>query len=198
MQYLTTLLLMIAIMITSISGLAINEIPTDALAIESTSVDHPSNADVSDHDFDLPSNPNVTAYQSLDSAPELTGIKVCQYANNGACHRFHDLRQWSLDVANMIQKQSVIHNCNTVEMLYEEIKVKYSATGRNCDTTAELKTIHNAVYNYVNKQMWGSVCGNVCLRLDHGGTWRGYLQMGHYSLFNTNVKCNGAKYGNCS
>jgi hypothetical protein len=53
---------------------------------------------------------------------------------------------------------------------------KASTTGENCDTTAELKTLKSAATKCFNK-MHAAGCTLCCCKFDHGGTWRGHLQM---------------------
>ncbi|KAJ5622881.1 hypothetical protein N7490_011486 [Penicillium lividum] len=51
-----------------------------------------------------------------------------------------------------------------------------TTTGDNCDTTAELKTLISAVTTCFNN-MNEHGCTLCCCQFDHGGTWRGNLQM---------------------
>lgn len=82
-----------------------------------------------------------------------------------------------MGLAGTIYQKSVDKSCDpTTGRLTDSQGVTYNyyyeASGRNCDTTAEIKTIVSAL-----DDAWegmGSLSA-VCMTLDHGGTWRGLL-----------------------
>ncbi|KAJ7094094.1 hypothetical protein C8R44DRAFT_749616 [Mycena epipterygia] len=56
------------------------------------------------------------------------------------------------------------------------LRWRYTATGSNCDTTAQLTTIRGAIDAFLKESVEGQ-CRNVCLQMTHGGTWIGYLSV---------------------
>jgi hypothetical protein len=51
-----------------------------------------------------------------------------------------------------------------------------ATTGKNCDTTAETKTINNAVSRALEFMQTHNT-NQACFNMQHGGTWRGLLQV---------------------
>ncbi|KAJ5305814.1 hypothetical protein PENANT_c015G03033 [Penicillium antarcticum] len=82
-----------------------------------------------------------------------------------------------LGIADKIYQQSAAGSCDGITgSITDTNGVSYSyyyyASGRNCDTTAQLKTIVSAL-----DDAWeglGSTSA-LCMTMDHGGTWRGHL-----------------------
>lgn len=73
----------------------------------------------------------------------------------------------------------------------------YSASGRDCDTTAQKETIDGALdkaYNqYIHlhpKHVW-------CLDSTHGGNWKGYLLIGPKDAFPSSISCGAVNIGTC-
>ncbi|KAL8715050.1 MAG: hypothetical protein Q9220_001007 [cf. Caloplaca sp. 1 TL-2023] len=79
-------------------------------------------------------------------------------------------------IATIIKNQSGSHSCGVVSGNVNGMLYQYSATGRNCDTTSEQKTINSAVQRAINFMTQRGV-NQACFELKHGGTWRGDLQL---------------------
>ncbi|KAL8991797.1 MAG: hypothetical protein Q9169_007641, partial [Polycauliona sp. 2 TL-2023] len=56
------------------------------------------------------------------------------------------------------------------------INFEYQASGRNCDTTSERKTIEAAVQGCVER-MRSAHATQMCCEFTHGGTWTGHMQV---------------------
>lgn len=79
-------------------------------------------------------------------------------------------------VSQIIKTQSDNHSCATISGSVDGLNYQYSASGRNCDTTAELKTINDAVQK-ATKYMAHHSDNVACFKLHHDGTWTGLLQL---------------------
>lgn len=84
--------------------------------------------------------------------------------------------QVSLGIAGLVKSDSNAHDCSEHSGSIDGVTWKVYATGRNCDTTAQLDTIQGAVTKYLEKQN-KNVCGVHCLKLSHGGTFTGYVTL---------------------
>lgn len=82
--------------------------------------------------------------------------------------------QIALGIAALLKSDSNAHDCTAHSASIDGVTWKVYATGRNCDTTAQLNTIQGAVTKYLEKQN-KKVCGVHCLKLSHGGTYNGYV-----------------------
>ncbi|GAQ05283.1 hypothetical protein ALT_2604 [Aspergillus lentulus] len=49
--------------------------------------------------------------------------------------------------------------------------------------------IQEAIAEYIRNAENGRICGTQCLRLDHDGTWNGWLKLGSVSSFNEDAYC---------
>lgn len=72
---------------------------------------------------------------------------------------------------------------------YEGLRWSYHSSGRNCDTTAQQATIAGAIKKYMTNVEHDKICGTHCLRMDHGGTWDGWLKLGPVNSFNDGAYC---------
>ncbi|RHZ66747.1 uncharacterized protein CDV56_108439 [Aspergillus thermomutatus] len=81
------------------------------------------------------------------------------------------------------------HSCRHMTGTFDNVKWSFSATGQHCDTAAQQATIQDAVAKYIQNAENGKICGTQCLRLNHGGTWDGWLKLGSVSSFNENAYC---------
>ena len=83
-------------------------------------------------------------------------------------------------IAMLAKGGSDAKECNTVHTGSTNDKVHwevYAEGGQHCDTSAQLDTIAGAMKKYLSSQH-GNICGVKCIKLDHGGTWRGYVTLG--------------------
>lgn len=96
-------------------------------------------------------------------------------------------------IATIIKTQSDNHKCDVTSRYVDGVSYQYSASGRNCDTTSEQKTINAALQRGINYMNSKSV-NQACVQLTHGGTWKGLLQLADANLQIINNKCNDVSY----
>ncbi|KAF2502903.1 hypothetical protein BU16DRAFT_521551 [Lophium mytilinum] len=73
----------------------------------------------------------------------------------------------------------------------------YGEGGDNCDSTAQLETIAGAMNKFLSSQN-DSICGVKCIKMDHGGTWRGYVTIGTAGEDLTSYHCGSSfSFGSC-
>ena len=82
--------------------------------------------------------------------------------------------QVALGIAGLVKSDSDANDCTEHSGSIDGVTWKVYATGRNCDTTAQLKTIQGAMTEYLDAQN-NNVCGVHCLKLTHSGTFAGYV-----------------------
>ncbi|PYI18141.1 hypothetical protein BO86DRAFT_410167 [Aspergillus japonicus CBS 114.51] len=80
-------------------------------------------------------------------------------------------------------------DCSYHSGTIEGWQYEFHATGRNCDTTAQQKTIQGAIYHYLTAIEGNTVCGTQCLSLKHGGSYAGYLKIGKVGVFDSAAYC---------
>ncbi|KAJ5876507.1 uncharacterized protein N7529_002091 [Penicillium soppii] len=101
-------------------------------------------------------------------------------------------------IAGGIKELSNQHDCRVMSGSINGISWSYHSMGAHCDTTAQLDTIAGAIKKYLDKSEHYKVCGTQCLRLEHGGTWNGWLKFGPASGFNKNAYCGpGLSFSGC-
>ncbi|KAL8691486.1 MAG: hypothetical protein Q9218_003295 [Villophora microphyllina] len=96
-------------------------------------------------------------------------------------------------IATIIKNQSDAHACGTRSGNVDGVNYQYSASGRNCDTTSEQKTVNSAVrkaVDYMNSQN----VNQACFQLTHGGTWKGLLQIAAQNRQIIGGKCDSVTY----
>lgn len=98
-------------------------------------------------------------------------------------------------VATMIKNQSDKNSCGVISGTVDSISYQYSvkSTGPNCDTTAELKTIQDAVQRGIDFMNTHNI-NQACFDLTHGGTWKGLLQLAAPGQTIVNYKCLSVTY----
>ncbi|TGO50265.1 hypothetical protein BELL_1830g00010 [Botrytis elliptica] len=73
----------------------------------------------------------------------------------------------------------------------------YYATGRNCDTAAEAKTIQKAIKHQLTNG--NSPCSTECLDLTRSGAWSGFLLIGPTNSFDGTMYCGPSlSIGSCT
>lgn len=65
----------------------------------------------------------------------------------------------------------------------------YHATGRNCNTASEAKTIKRAIKQHLATTDGNSLCSTECLDLTKSATWSGYLLIGPTNNFDSTMYC---------
>ncbi|PYH93385.1 hypothetical protein BO71DRAFT_478514 [Aspergillus ellipticus CBS 707.79] len=101
--------------------------------------------------------------------------------------------------AGIIKGRSESKTCASVSGSIAGYDYMYYATGKDCDTTATQETIAGALYHYLTTVEDDKVCGTQCLKLDHSGTWDGFLKFGKSSVFDSSAYCgNKLSYYSCA
>ena len=91
-------------------------------------------------------------------------------------------------ISSLVKTQSDDHVCAVISGNVDGVHYQYSASGRNCDTTSEQKTIDAAVKKGL-VFMQNEQVNDACFQLTHGGTWRGLLQLAVGKANIENQKC---------
>ncbi|KAH8686204.1 hypothetical protein BGZ61DRAFT_454206 [Ilyonectria robusta] len=132
-------------------------------------------------------------FEDQGSIEKRTNVQVCQYVGVAAnCVTIAvGLQQIVMTFATAIKQLSDEKSCATVSGTAAggKVKYRYYATGRNCDTAAELKTIAGALEHHLKTETDGELCRTECLDLTHSGTWNGYLLMGPANHFESDMYC---------
>lgn len=103
----------------------------------------------------------------------------------------------ALGIASQVKSDSKANDCTEHTGAIDGVHWSVYAEGRNCDTTAQLDTIAGAIAVYLRKQN-SSVCGTHCIRMDHGGTWNGYVTLAPAGQNIDNFYCGRAyTFGQC-
>ncbi len=89
--------------------------------------------------------------------------------------------------------QSDSHSCALISGNVDGLHYQFQASGRHCDTTAELKTINDALQRARTYMVKHGV-NDGCFELGHGGTWKGLLQFAAGNGHIINNKCSNVPY----
>ncbi|KAJ7436850.1 hypothetical protein FB451DRAFT_1193644 [Mycena latifolia] len=111
---------------------------------------------------DYEPNANATA---LDKRTSISDCIKIAAAVNTCFELANNIRAIGSSIASLISGSSGAHDCSVHTGSIDGIQWRYSATGQNCDTTAELTTIRGAVDAFLEHLM------------THGGTWTGFLSV---------------------
>ncbi|KAL8678581.1 MAG: hypothetical protein Q9186_005084 [Xanthomendoza sp. 1 TL-2023] len=96
-------------------------------------------------------------------------------------------------IALVIKNMSDEHRCAVKSGHVDGVNYQYSASGRNCDTTSQQKTVNDAVQKAI-KFMNSQNVNQACFQLTHGGTWKGLLQLAAGGREIINNKCESVAY----
>ncbi|KAI4700516.1 hypothetical protein J4E81_003477 [Alternaria sp. BMP 2799] len=98
-------------------------------------------------------------------------------------------------VSNLMKAQSEANTCGVISGTVDGVNYQYHAatTGKNCDTTAEVKTMKDAVTRGLDF-MTNNNINQACFNMQHGGTWRGLLQLASGDRQIVNGKCDSVTY----
>lgn len=133
---------------------------------------------------------SISQLQAQDQTANASSIGVCVAI--GAV-----TAQVAIGIASLVKSDSNAHDCTEHSGSIDGVVWQVHATGKNCDTTAELKTIQGAVTKYLKKQHL-DVCGVHCLKLSHGGTYNGYVILAKAGTHLNNYYCGKYNsFGNC-
>ncbi|RHZ70163.1 hypothetical protein CDV55_103113 [Aspergillus turcosus] len=133
-----------------------------------------------------------------------TSINVCLYVCQAilialACLGvLHALADISPGFSGIVGGFFDPHSCRHMTGSFDNVKWSFYATGQHCNTTAQEDAIQGAIAEYIWNAENGTICGTQCLRLDHGGTWNGWLKLGSVSSFNVDAYCGvGLPFDKC-
>ncbi|KAH3905032.1 hypothetical protein HBH56_226420 [Parastagonospora nodorum] len=98
-------------------------------------------------------------------------------------------------ISNLIKQTSDMNSCGVISGSVDGVNYQYHAatSGKKCDTTAEIKTIKDAIERALDFMTKGSY-NQACFSLSHGGTWRGLLQLAGKGIDIKNDVCEGLTY----
>ncbi|KAI4656308.1 hypothetical protein J4E93_001027 [Alternaria ventricosa] len=98
-------------------------------------------------------------------------------------------------VSNLMKAQSDANTCGVISGTVDGVNYQYHAatTGKNCDTTAEVKTMKDAVSRGLEFMSTHNI-NQACFNMQHGGTWRGLLQLASGDRQIINGKCDSVTY----
>ncbi|KAK8109424.1 hypothetical protein PG999_007561 [Apiospora kogelbergensis] len=127
-------------------------------------------------DLDVVENPSLskrTPVQYCTANPSRSGVCIAAASFASAV---------AFGISMLAKGGSDAKECNTVH------------TG---STNDELDTIAGAMKKYISSQH-GNICGVKCIKLDHGGTWRGYVTLGSTREDLSTYHCgNSYTFGDC-
>ncbi|KAJ7463183.1 hypothetical protein FB451DRAFT_1180281 [Mycena latifolia] len=136
--------------------------------------------------------PNATALEKrlsiTDCIKIAAGVNTCFTLGN-------NIRAIGSSIGSWIKSRSDAHDCTVHTGAIDGVQWRYSATGSNCDSTAQLATIRGAIDAFLKENVNGR-CSNICLRMTHGGTWTGYLSVTPTGS-SAPPDCGTANYGSC-
>lgn len=95
-----------------------------------------------------------------------------------------------LSTACQIEENLVRHNGNG-HVVHMSV-TQNAASGENCDTTAQWKTIAGAMEKWYKEHE--HLCGEWCLKMTHGGNWEGYASLGVGDNFMWASECESYGY----
>ncbi|KAJ7463163.1 hypothetical protein FB451DRAFT_945372, partial [Mycena latifolia] len=102
-------------------------------------------------------------------------IKIAEALNT--CYTLgSNIRAIGSAISSWVKSRSDANDCTVHTGAIDGVQWRYSATGNNCDSTAQIMTIRGAIDAFLAENVDGR-CSNVCLRMTHGGTWTGYLSL---------------------
>ncbi|KAL5334387.1 hypothetical protein BJX70DRAFT_18742 [Aspergillus crustosus] len=187
MHYFKTLVLMLSIFLIAVSAL---EVLTD----ENTPDAWLAYSNIESRtDLDLAEPSSVEDDSSITTVFR-TPVTVCTHNPLGKCTHVDDQFALSWNLSYMIYQQSRFRDCKPLTATTSDGKFKYTyyATGHRCDTTARPDTLAGAINHFLDKVSNHEICGTICLRLNHGGTWDGWLKIGETKRFNNEAYCGEA------
>lgn len=122
-------------------------------------------------------------------------INAAAGALNSCFELANNLRALGSTIGSVIYTSSSNKDCTLHTGTVDGVQWRYSATGEDCTTNAQLKTIRGAVDAWLKAGVEGQ-CKNVCLRMTHGGTWTGYVSLTPPGG-PAPKDCSTAAYGSC-
>ncbi|KAL4778282.1 hypothetical protein BJX76DRAFT_362885 [Aspergillus varians] len=186
MHYLPVFAVMLGILLPAVTSMALQSTePHHWMAFDNmdTRTDLDVDAFLDENDITLDARTPIKVCESMFEWPQ------CSHIDYG--------KEIARSLAAIIKGKSDDRDCTELSAAVGSFKFKYYTTGRNCDTTAQEKTIAGAIYKYF-RSIHFNMCGTACLRMSHGGTWNGWLRLGGYNNINDMYNCNdGLNFGDC-
>ncbi|CAI7636234.1 hypothetical protein N7533_013687 [Penicillium manginii] len=108
---------------------------------------------------------------------ERTPVRVCEriLAATASCVVITNFAiAMAKSLASTIKELSDQGSCDTMRGTYQSMS---------------WATIAGAVKKYLDDTNGNKLCGTECLRMDHGGTWDGWLKIGPTANFKSNAYC---------
>lgn len=146
------------------------------------------------YDLEVP----INSTSALERRKDVT---VCEYIGAAASCLVIASNTYQLVnyLANVIRSAAANQSCGKFTGTYLNVKYRYQANGKNCDTTAEQDTIAGAIDHHLKTVDNNELCATECLDLTHGGTWDGYLLIGPGDSFEDSMYCGPTlDFDNCS
>ncbi|CCF59332.1 hypothetical protein KAFR_0G03000 [Kazachstania africana CBS 2517] len=100
-------------------------------------------------------------------------------------------------VAHIIHMYSAEKTCGVGTSVFNDIKMIYTNTGQNCDTTAEESTIEGALDKAFGNYVRFNKAGIWCMELTHGGSWKGFLLIGPNEDWPSYIWCGDGGKNTC-
>ncbi|KAJ7205508.1 hypothetical protein GGX14DRAFT_397654 [Mycena pura] len=141
--------------------------------------------------FPISNSTDVAARRNVDYC-------IANAAQTGNCIQAAAfLAAIGVGIASILKSDSDNNDCTTHSGGVDSVTWEVYATGKNCNTDAELQTIAGAIDVYLRAQN-KSVCGVHCIRLTHGGTYSGYVTLAAPGFNPDNFYCGSAyTFGQC-
>ncbi|KAK4611667.1 hypothetical protein CLAFUW4_13366 [Fulvia fulva] len=155
------------------------------------------------YDLGMPFEKSDTTNYTSSSIERRTDVTVCERPTTApySCVLLTDfLSPLVFALARIIKDASTRHDCDVTTGSHAGISWKYQANGgSHCDTTAQEKTIRHAIQHHLEDMDAKVLCAQECMKMDHGGKWKGWLLIGPSDGFNEDVYCGPElDFGRCS
>ncbi|TGO14383.1 hypothetical protein BTUL_0054g00540 [Botrytis tulipae] len=96
---------------------------------------------------------------------------------------------YSTTIGAVIKSMSGAGRCGKSYGSLDGVSWVYYATGRNCNTASEAKTIQGAIKQHLTTTDGNSLCSTECLDLTESATWSGFLLIGPTNNFDSTMYC---------
>lgn len=125
----------------------------------------------------LATTPLIQACESTSHTPE----SVAAMARNKA--------DAALVMAAVVHTMASQGGCDSTTGSAAGIDFRYTSIGENCHTMATLDDIQTALRKALNLPGKGYVRSTMCLRLNDGGPWKGFLAYGRSDVYDNTTTC---------
>ncbi|KAJ7614860.1 hypothetical protein FB45DRAFT_1109064, partial [Roridomyces roridus] len=98
-------------------------------------------------------------------------------------------------IGGWVKSRSDSNDCSVFSGSVDGVQWRYYASG-DCSTTADLTTIRGAIDSFLSNNVNGR-CQQMCLQMNHGGTWNGYLSITPAGA-PAPTDCGQINYGSCA